>query len=60
MLLQGGYWLDFAIEIQGGIPIDYYKEALRFNVVSKITDAYVARIPHKWEADVMKNGTDML
>lgn len=60
MLLQGGYWLDFAIEVQGGIPIDYYKEAIRFNVVSSVGDAYIMRIPHKWESDIIKNGVNML
>ena len=32
-----------------GTPIDYYKEAARFNVVSGIEDMGVARIEHTWK-----------
>ena len=35
-----------------GIPVDYYKQALKFEVVSNITDVGVTRIPHKWELHI--------
>ena len=34
------------------IPVDYYKQALKFEVVSNITDVGVTRIPHKWELHI--------
>ena len=47
-LIPGNYWVDITIEYGEGIPVDYYKQALKFEVVSNITDVGVARMPHKW------------
>ncbi len=48
MLIPGEYWIDVTIEYGEGNPVDYYKEALRFEVVSKVSDVGVVRIPHEW------------
>ena len=47
-LIPGNYWVDITIEYGEGIPVDYYQQALKFEVVSNITDVGVARMPHKW------------
>ena len=47
-LLPGSYSIDIAIESESGIPVDYYKEALKFDVYSEIEDVGVCRINHKW------------
>lgn len=47
-LIPGNYWVDITIEYGEGIPVDYYKQAMKFEVVSNITDVGVARMPHKW------------
>lgn len=47
-LLSGGYTLDVAIETEGGIAIDYWKEALSFEIYSKIGDVGVSRLNHSW------------
>ena len=49
MLMPGQYWLDIAIESGDGIPVDYYKEAVRFEVYSNISDVGVIRVEHKWD-----------
>jgi len=48
-LLPGEYLLDFAIEEDNGIPVDYYREAIKIEVYSKIGDIGVMRIQHKWK-----------
>lgn len=52
MLIPGQYWIDVTIEWGQGNPVDYYKEALRFEVVSKVQDVGVLRIPHSWELNI--------
>lgn len=47
-LIPGAYLLDIAIESGMGIPIDYYKEACRFEIYSDINDVGVCRLYHKW------------
>ena len=47
-LVPGQYWFDIAIEEPGGIPVDYYKKALGFEIVSKIKDVGVVRLAHRW------------
>lgn len=47
-LIPGQYWLDITIEYGEGNPVDYYKEAIRFEVVSKVMDVGVCRIEHDW------------
>ena len=51
-LIPGNYWVDITIEYGEGIPVDYYKQAIKFEVVSNLTDVGVTRIPHSWELDV--------
>ena len=51
-LIPGNYWVDITIEYGEGIPVDYYKQAIKFEVVSNITDVGVTRIPHRWELNV--------
>lgn len=52
-LLPGDYTLDVAIECGMGIPVDYYKEAYKFEMQTSIGDVGVARINHSWQiADV--------
>lgn len=48
-LARSQYWIDIVFEKTDGTPIDYYKEAVRFSVISKIEDMGVARINHTWE-----------
>ena len=49
-LIPGQYWINVSIEYGAdGAPIDFYKQAIRFEVVSNIGDIGVVRIPHKWQ-----------
>lgn len=52
MLIPGEYWCDITIEWGEGNPVDYYKQALKFEVVSNIGDTGVLRIPHAWELNI--------
>ncbi len=52
MLIPGQYWIDITIEWGEGNPVDYYREALRFEVVSNIGDVGVLRVPHRWELNI--------
>ncbi len=47
-LLPGEYLIDIAIESGDGIPVDYYREACRIEMISPIGDVGVVRIPHTW------------
>lgn len=47
-LIPGEYLLDVAIESEMGIPVDYYREARRFEVYSEYADVGIARLDHKW------------
>lgn len=51
-LIPGEYWVDITIEYGEGNPVDYYKEAMKFEVVSNMTDVGVARIAHTWKLDI--------
>lgn len=50
-LLPGQYFLDVAIENEFGVPIDYYREAVEFNMHSVYNDVGVFRINHKWQEE---------
>lgn len=52
-LISGAYWLDVAIESGEGIPVDYWKQAISFEVTSPIGDVDIARLEHEWESDVL-------
>ena len=58
MLIPGEYWVDVTIEWGEGNPVDYYKEALRFEVVSNVTDVGVLRVPHSWTFDDIEKLSD--
>lgn len=47
-LLQGYYNIDFAIEHNNGLPVDYYREAINIEVMSNWGDIGVVRVEHKW------------
>lgn len=47
-LLPGHYYLDVAIEEMDTKPLDYYREAIFFNVYSNVGDIGVSRLQHKW------------
>lgn len=47
-LLPGEYLIDIAIESGDGIPVDYYREACRIEMISPIGDVGIARIGHEW------------
>ena len=46
------------IEWGEGNPVDYYKEAMRFEVVSNVTDVGVLRVPHSWTFDDIEKLSD--
>ena len=48
-LMKGHYLLDAAIESDYGIPVDYYREVLQFEIGSMIEDVGVARLSHCWK-----------
>lgn len=47
-LLAGEYWFDFAIESDDGVPVDYYREALKIEFYSKRNDIGISRVEHEW------------
>lgn len=47
-LLPGEYLVDIAIESENGIPVDYYKKACIFEMVSSVNDVGILRIEHEW------------
>jgi ABC-2 type transport system ATP-binding protein len=47
-LIPGQYWIDITIEFGDGNPVDYFREALNFEVVSNIRDTGICRIAHNW------------
>lgn len=48
-LAPAQYWMDIAIETGEGIPVDYYKKALSFEVVSGYADVGVVNLGHEWK-----------
>lgn len=48
-LLGGVYNIDIAIEQGEGIPIDYYRQAYKIQMISATGDAGISRIEHTWE-----------
>ena len=48
-LLAGEYNIDIAIEQGEGIPIDYFRQAYRIQMISAIGDVGVSRIEHTWK-----------
>lgn len=48
-LLPGEYMFDFAIESDDGIPVDYFREAYRIEMISSAGDVGISRIAHSWK-----------
>ncbi|MDD6059481.1 MAG: ABC transporter ATP-binding protein [Ruminococcus sp.] len=48
-LLTGEYLIDFAIETGDGIPVDYYREAYRIEMITPQGDVGIARVKHEWK-----------
>lgn len=48
-LLPGEYLVDLAIESENGIPVDYYKQAINFQMYSSIDDIGILRMKHNWK-----------
>ena len=48
MLMPGQYKLDFALESEIGIPVDYYREAVTIEFYSKVEDVGLMKIDHDW------------
>lgn len=48
-LLPGEYLIDFAIESQVGIPVDYFTKAVKLTVYSEIGDVGITRQRHRWD-----------
>ena len=53
LLLQGNYVLDVAIECDMGIPVDFYREACKFEVISTLDDVGVSRLQHRWNMELV-------
>lgn len=54
-ILPGTYYLDIALVEENGEALDYWQEALLFQVYSSKRDEGMVRIPHKWYF----NGTEL-
>lgn len=48
MLVPGKYELDVTISTVDGFPIDYLKNAFKFEMFSEISDKGICRIGHEW------------
>lgn len=49
MLMPGQYTLDLALECDMGIPVDYYREAVAFEMYSKAEDVGLVKLEHSWK-----------
>lgn len=50
-LLPGSYLLDVSIESDMGIPVDFYREACRFELFSAADDVGIVRLNHEWHIE---------
>jgi len=50
-LLPGEYLIDLAIESEIGIPVDYYRQAVKMEFYSLLQDVGVSRVDHEWQLD---------
>ena len=48
MLMPGKYLLDFAIECDMGVPVDYYREAAEVEFYSMAEDVGLVKVEHEW------------
>lgn len=49
MLLPGIYTVDFAIEAEIAVPVDYFREAATIEIYSVKDDVGIVRIEHDWK-----------
>ena len=54
-LLQGEYTIDAAITEAGGFDCDYFKSAVKFEVISISGEVGIASLPHHWVEDAVDN-----
>ena len=54
-LLPGVYTMDLAVEHEGNLPVDYIREACRFEMRSLSGEQGLLRIPHTWELTAPEN-----
>jgi len=47
-LVEGEYLLDVAVHARDGQPYDYHSRLYPFAIRSRVKDAGVARLPHRW------------
>ena len=45
-LIAGAYMLDVTIEQEMGVPVDYFRDAVRFEMRSSVPDVGVSRLQH--------------
>lgn len=50
-LLPAEYWIDIAIETNISEPVDYYRDACRFQMYSYKEDIGICRLNHSWEIE---------
>ena len=48
-LISGEYMIDIAIEQGEGIPVDYYRQAYKIQMISAYGDSGIARVDHSWK-----------
>ena len=51
MLMPGIYTLDFALECEMGIPVDYFREAMNIEFYSTRDDVGLVRFEHDWKLE---------
>lgn len=53
-LLEGEYFIDFAITTDISEPVDYYKNAIKFQIYADKERIGVSEIPHIWNLEDVK------
>lgn len=53
-LIQSEYYIDFAITSNINDPVDYYKNAIKFQIFSEKEDIGVTKISHVWSFEEEK------
>lgn len=54
-LLSGDYILDVSIEYGAALPVDYYKDVWRFQMMTPTEDVGVCKIEHDWEYPMLED-----
>lgn len=53
-LIKGQYYLDLSLEYAEGLPEDYIKHAIGFEIISSAEDMGLAVVPHEWDISQVK------